>query len=195
MAPTRNAVLLSGGSHKGHNGGASLDILPVRVSSGGVEVLAYALLDRGSSMSFSEQVLIDELGLKGQGSTVKTFEPCLFSPSSSIKKILTTKCPEPLKSASFSLDVKPLDSDGEFRICNVVLIDQIPFDPDNRNVISNCSDLKHLRDVTLPEVKSALVPLLIGNDNYLVQFPSKLEFLKISHRQVLLRSRLRLVEA
>ena len=160
VAPTRNAVLLSGDSRGGHNGGASLDILPVRVSSGNVEVLTYALLDPGSSMSFCEQVLIDELGLKGQGLTVETF-----------METLTTKCPEPLKSASFSLNVKPLDSDGEFKICNVVLIDQIPVDPDSRNVISDCGDFRHLRDVTLPEVEGASVTLLIGNDNYLVQFP------------------------
>ena len=160
MVPVRNAVLLNGDSLRGLKGGASLDILPVRVSNGDEEVLTYALLDPGSSMSFCEQVLINQLGIKDQGSVVETF-----------METLTTKRPEPLKSVCFSVDVKPVDSNGGIKISNVVMIDHIPVNPLCRNVIPNLDEFEHLRDVTLPEIKGASVTLLIGNDNYLAHFP------------------------
>ena len=103
MVPVRNAVLLNGDLLRGLKGGASLDILPVRVSNGDEEVLTYALLDPGPSMSFCEQVLINQLGIKDEGSVVETF-----------METLTTKRPEPLKSVYFSVDVKPVDSNGLF---------------------------------------------------------------------------------
>ena len=160
VTPAHNTVMLSWDSGKGVRDGASLDILPVRVSNGDVEVLTYALLDPGSSMSFCERDLIDELGIKEKGSVVETF-----------METLTTKRPERLNSVSFSLTVKPLDSNGEMKLTNVVMIDQIPVDPSHRNVMSNLEDFEHLGDVTLPEVRGATVTLLIGNDNYLAQFP------------------------
>ena len=40
-----------------------LDIVPVRVSSGNTEILTYAMLNTGSSVSFCESRLTDRLGL------------------------------------------------------------------------------------------------------------------------------------
>ena len=98
-------------------------ILPVKFNIDDVEVLTYALLDPVPLM-FCERVLIDELGIKEKTSVVETFT-----------EALTTKQPELLKSISF-LNVKPLDSNGEMKLNEVVMIDQILVDPSNRNVIS-----------------------------------------------------------
>ena len=57
-----NTVRVVGAANR-PQGGAALDILPVSISGGDVEVVTYALLDPGSSMSFCESVLIDELRL------------------------------------------------------------------------------------------------------------------------------------
>ena len=159
VVPVRNAVLLNGDSLRGLKDGASLDILPVRLSNGDVEVLAYSQLDPESSISFCEQVLIDELGIKHGGSEVETF-----------METLTTRRPEPLKSVCFSVDAKLLDSNGGIKLNNV-MIDQIPVDPLNRNMIGNLDEFENFLHVTLPEVEGASVTLLIGNDNNLAHFP------------------------
>ena len=154
-----NTVRVAGAANR-PQGGAALDILPVRVSGGDVEVVTYALLDPGSSMSFCESALIDELRLKGRGNAVET-----------LLETLTTKRPELLKSETFSLDVQALDGNHQLKITNVVMIDQIPVTPDNRNVSDDLGQLEYLRGVTLPEIDGATVTLLIGNDNYLAHFP------------------------
>ena len=137
-----------------------LDIVPVRVSNGGVDVLTYALLDPGSSVSFCERVLIEKLGLCGDGNMVET---CV--------ETLTTEKPERLKSESFSLRVKSLDDTNAFCLDKVILIDQIPVGPDRRNLCDDIDGFEHLEGVTLPQIDKATVTLLIGNDNYLAQFP------------------------
>ena len=129
-----------------------LDIVPVCLSSGGVDVLTYALLDPGSSVSFCESRLIDKLGLCGDGNEVVT---CV--------ETLTTKKPEQLRSESFSLQMESLDGTNAFCLANVIRIDHVPVSPDCRNFCDDIDELEHLEGAT--------VTLLIGNDNYLAQFP------------------------
>ena len=50
--------------HVGKASSAYLDVLPVRVCHGGKEVLTYALLDPGSSMTFCKPVLVEKLVLR-----------------------------------------------------------------------------------------------------------------------------------
>ena len=157
-APVCSAT--SRGLSVGHAPNACLDILPVRVCCDGREVLTYALLDPGSSMTFCEPVLIKRLGLKGKGSTCETSV-----------ETLTTKRPECLKSECYSISVKPLDGSNEFEIKNVVVVEQIPVTVECRNMRYDLERFDHLRDVKLPHVHNATVTLLIGNDNYLAQFP------------------------
>ena len=126
-----------GGAASRPRGGAALDILPVRVSGGDVEVMTYALLDPGSSMSFCESAFINELGLRGSGNVAET-----------LLETLTTEQPKLLKSEAFSLDVKPLDSSHQLKISNVVMIDKIPVSPANRNVAHDLDQFEHLRGVT-----------------------------------------------
>ena len=90
-----------------------LDIVPVRVSSGGVDVLTYALLNPGSSMSFCELGLIEKLCLSCNECVVETSV-----------ETLTTDKPEHLSSESFSFHVQSLDCTNVFRLASVVLIDQ-----------------------------------------------------------------------
>ena len=128
--------------------------------SGGVDVLTYALLNPGSSVSFCESRLIDKLGLCGDRNEVVF---CV--------ETLTAKKPEQLKSESFSLQVKFLDGANAFCLANVIRIDQIPVCLDRRNFCNDIDELEHLEGVTLPRIDKATVTLLIGNDNYLAQLP------------------------
>ena len=139
---------------------AYLDILPVRVCHGGKEVLTYALLDPGSLMTFCEPVLVEELGLTGKRSMCET----------SVKTLIT-KQPERFKSKCYSMSVKPLDAEREFELGNVVVVKQIPVTASCRNVRNDLKKIDHLKNVTLPEISNAAVTLLIGNGNYLAQFP------------------------
>ena len=140
---------------------ACLDIVPVCVSFGDAEILTYALLDTGSSVSFCETRLIDRLGLSSQqGRVVETYV-----------ETLTTAQPKRLKTESFSLVVKSLDSCEKFNLTNVLRIDHIPVSPDSRNMLDNLDEYEHLRGVTLPRIENATVTLLIGNDNCLAHFP------------------------
>ena len=142
------------------------DIVPVRVSFGDAEILTYALLDNASSVSFCESRLTDRLGLSShQGKAVKTYV-----------ETLTTDRPKPLKTESFSLIVKSLDSNEEFSLTNALKIDDIPVSPASRNTQDNLDDYEHLREVSLPHIENATVTLLIGNDNCLAHFPLKTRF-------------------
>ena len=77
-----------------------LDIVPVRVSNAGLNVLTHALLDqRSSCMSFSE------LDLSGMAYVVETSA-----------ETLTTDKPEYLSSESFSFHVLSLDGIDVFHL-------------------------------------------------------------------------------
>ena len=69
------------------------------------------------------------------------------------------------------MSVKPLAAEREFELGNVVVVKQIPVTASCRNVRNDLKRFDHLKDVTLPEIPNATVTLLIGNDNYLAQFP------------------------
>ena len=71
-APVCSATSRDFGMHVDKAPSAYLDILPVRVCHGNKEVLTYALLDPGSSMTFCETVLVEKLGLRGKGSMCET---------------------------------------------------------------------------------------------------------------------------
>ena len=79
-----------------------------------------------------------------------------------------------MKTESFSIRVKSLDSNEEFSLTNVLKIDHIPVTLINRNMLDNLDDYEHLRGVSLPQIEDATVTLLIGNDqgwkNYLFCF-------------------------
>ena len=93
------------GSTEGQH--ACLDVVPVCVSFGDAEILTYALLDTGSSVSFCETRLIDRLGLSSQrGRVVETYV-----------ETLTTVQPKRLRIESFYLT-------------NVLRIDHIPVSPE-----------------------------------------------------------------
>ena len=77
------------------------------------------------------------------------------------------------KSKCYSTFVKPLDTEREFELGNVVVVKQIPVTASCRNVRNDLKRFDHLKDVMLPEIPNATVTLLIGNDNYLAQFPLK----------------------
>ena len=51
------------------------------------------------------------------------------------------------------------------------MIDQIPVTPNDRNVANDLGQLEHLHGATLPEIDDATETFLIGNDNYLADFP------------------------
>ena len=159
-APVCSATSREFGMHVDKTFSAYLDILPVRVCHGGKEVLTYALLDPGSSMTFCEPVLVEKLGLRGKGSMCETSV-----------ETLTTKHPERLKSKCYSMSIKPLNAEREFELGNVVVVKQIPVTASCRNVRNDLKGFDHLKDVTLPEIPNATVTLLIGNDNYRAQFP------------------------
>ena len=141
---------------------ACLDILPVRVYHGGNEVLTYALLDPGVSMTFCEPVLVENLRLKGKDFTVRMCETSV--------KTHTTKQPERLKSKCYSMSVKPLDAEREFELGNVVVVKQIPVTASCRNAQNDLKRFDHLKNVTLPQIPNVTITLLIDNNNYLAQF-------------------------
>ena len=111
-------------------------------------------------MTFCEPVLVEKLGLRGKGSMCKT----------SVETLTTTQ-PERLKSKCYFMPVKPLDAECKIELGNVVVVKKIPFTTSCRNVRNDLKKFDHLKDVTLPKIPNATVMLLIGNDNYLVQFP------------------------
>ena len=86
---------------------------------------------------------------------------------------LITDYPKQLNWASLSFDVKFVDGTSEFKLANVVLMDNIPVSPEHQNVRCNVDSFQHLRGVTLPHIDQASVTLLISNDHYLAQFPLK----------------------
>ena len=132
-----------------------LDILPVRVRCNGVEVLTYALLDCGSSLSICSRRLINALNAIESGTPTKTS-----------LETLTTDTP-----TSFDFDVLPLNDKGKFKMSKVTMIDFIPVNLSNRNVVKRLDKFDHLHDVDLPAVNGGTVTLLIGNDNALLHFP------------------------
>ena len=140
--------------------GIFLDILPVRVRSGNVEVLTYALLDSGSSLSFCGRKLIDALNVHEAGTPIKASV-----------ETLTTKLPERFHTKVFDFDVLPLSGTSKFKISKVMMIDSIPVSLSSRNVGKCVDKFPHLLDVELPVVNNATVTSLIGNDNALLHFP------------------------
>ena len=140
--------------------GSFLDILPVRVRSGNVEVLTYALLDSGSSLSFCGRKLIDVLNVYEAGTPIKAS-----------LETLTTKLPERFHTKVFDFDVLPLSGTSKFKMSKVMMIDSIPVSLSSRNVGKCVEKFPHLLDVELPVVNNATVTLLIGNDNALLHFP------------------------
>ena len=128
-----------------------LDIVPMRVSSGDVDVLTYALLDSGSSVSFYELDLVEKLGLSGNECVVKTSVETLTTDKPEHLNLesftLTTDKPEHLNLESFSFHVQSLNGTNVFRLASVVLVDQIPVSPDRRNLCDNMNDFEHLRGV------------------------------------------------
>ena len=103
--------------------GSFLDILPVRVRSGNVEVLTYALLDSGSSLSFCGRELIDVLNVHEVGTPIKAS-----------LETLTTKHPERFQIKIFDLDVLPLSGTSKFKMSKVIMIDSILVSLSSRNV-------------------------------------------------------------
>ena len=140
--------------------GSFLDILPVRVRSGNVEVLTYALLDSGSFLSFCRRKLIDVLNVYKVGIPIKAS-----------LETLTTEHPERFHTKVFDLDVLPLSGTNKFKMSKVMMIDSIPVSLYSRNVGKCVDKFPHLLDVELPVVNNTTGTLLIGNDNALLHFP------------------------
>ena len=136
------------------------DILPVRVRCENVEVLTYALLDSGSSLSFCGKRLVDALGANNSG-----------TPTKASLETLTTKGPKKFDTKEFNFDVLPLNGSSKFKMSKVTMIDKIPVNLASRNVCKRLDLFEHLRGVELPVVDNATVTLLIGNDNAMLQFP------------------------
>ena len=137
-----------------------LDILPVRVRCNGVEVLTYALLDSGSSLSFCSRCLINALNAIESGTPTKTS-----------LETLTTDTPTSFDTSCFDFDVLPLNDKGKFKMSKVTMIDSIPVNLSSRNVVKRLDKFDHLQGVDLPAVNGGTVTLLIGNDNALLHFP------------------------
>ena len=136
---------------------ACLDIVPVRIQAGNSEVVTYALLDPGSSMSFCSRVLVDSLKVNDAGLQMEA----------SIET-MTTACPTTLSTVSFDFKLRGLDSDKYFDLKDVAMVDRIPVSPKSRNCPTDLSTFDHLKGVELSQIENGnpSVSLLIGNDNY-----------------------------
>ena len=137
-----------------------LDIVPVRVRCDNVEVLTYALLDSGSSLSFCSSKLIDVLGVNENG-----------IPTKAQLETLTTEGPKSVDTKVFDLEVLSLNGSNKFKLSKVMLVERIPVNLECRNVGRNLSKHEHLQGVELPVIKGATVTLLIGCDHALLHFP------------------------
>ena len=115
--------------------GAYLDIVPIKVVSNDDAVEMYALLDSGSDKTFCEKQLMEELGLTGCGVPQKI----------SIQTINGNT--ETLASMTLFLNVSALDHDNAMTLTEVIVVDEIPVEP---NHVPNDHDLcaqAHLHDV------------------------------------------------
>ena len=87
------------------------DIVPVRVSCDTVEVLTYAQLDSGSSLSFYSSKLIDVLGVDESG-----------IPTKAQLETLTTEGPKNVDTSVFDLEVLSLNNSSKFKWSKVMLV-------------------------------------------------------------------------
>ena len=136
-----------------------LDIVPVRVRCDNVEVLTYALLDSGSSLSFSSSKLIDVVGVHESG-----------IPTTTQLETLTTEGPKSVDTKVFDLEVLSLNGSNKFKLSKVMLVERIPVNLECRNVGGNLSKHEHVQGVELPAIEGATLTLLIGCDHASLHF-------------------------
>ncbi|XP_078495525.1 uncharacterized protein LOC144750934 [Ciona intestinalis] len=126
-----------------------LNVVPVKVRFKDRELNTYAFLDQGSTTTFCEQSLVDELNATG------TPRRLTLQTLTSAKSLDTT---------SLTLSVRSLDGGEWMQLPSVVAVDTIPIKP---NIVPSSRLMRrhnYLRDVELRHVKNGTVKILIGAD-------------------------------
>ena len=137
-----------------------LNVVPLNVICGEIEMATYAFLDQGSTTTLCERSLANLLQVHGT--------PIRLN-------VDTLTSSKTLDTISFALDVEPLDRSGDpIHIADVVAVDKIPIQPNNTldptllkksNVVKETQLLKkhkYLRDFEMPRIENGTVQLLIG---------------------------------
>ena len=129
-----------------------LCVVPVKVTYGNKTLCTYAFLDQGSTNSFIEKSLIQQLGIEGHKENLE------------LKTI--TGVAHNYESMSCDITVSNLDDDVSFSLSNVFSIENIPVKPNDLSVTvdEKMRSSPHLHDVQLNSLSHSSVGLLIGAD-------------------------------
>jgi hypothetical protein len=122
----------------------------VRAPESDRHVVVHALLDSGSTNTFSTRHLANQLGLKGEEQSLR----------------LTTldRQDSEVKTTAINLEIASLDNDTFFPLDNVFTRDMIPIKEDNIAVVQDLREWSHLSDLDTPSAITEVM-LLIGQDN------------------------------
>ena len=140
---TTSAVICSQVSN-----GVYLCVVPVRVKHEGREALTYAFLDQGSSQSFCDKKLIEELKISRslEDITLQT----LTNPACNYQGL------------TCSLTVSSLHGTNSITLQKVVSIADKPVKPNAIPAKNKLNVLSHLKDILFASAKGATVTLLVG---------------------------------
>ncbi|CAH8599139.1 unnamed protein product [Schistosoma guineensis] len=126
-----------------------LGIVPVRLYGPKGCLETYALLDSGSDTSLVCEELINQLGIKGKETSIRV---------ATVNGTTNCDCLE------VYLEVFSLDERGSVRINKVYTTKKLPIDHATPLTELQLKRWKHLKDITLPKLKSNYVGILIGCD-------------------------------
>ena len=126
-----------------------LCIVPVRVRYGNEELHAYAFLDQGSTHTFCDKAFAEKLQVSKQ-------------PEQLHMQTLTGT--QQLEGFTCALKILPLDSDEEYSLTSVFVLDDIPIRPNLVPAKGKLQEMPHLKDIEFPQIKADKVTLLIGAD-------------------------------
>ena len=115
-----------------------LDIVPVKVTNGSIDIQTYALLDSDSGTSFCERHLAESLGLKLNNSFTLSIQT------------MTSCNPTKIESSAVSLNLSSLNNRFKMNLNEVVVVGTIPVAPKAAPEPSRLSCLSHLCDVSFP---------------------------------------------
>ena len=143
-------------------GKVALPVVPVKVKRPGESsdfVITYALLDTGSTQSFCSEVLTKRLGVLGKHDTMR----------------LTTldKHNTLLDTFVVNLEIADINDENIVVMSNVLTRPELHVSTDCLVTQEELSKWSHLSDISLPNVDTREVHLLIGQDNPSVMLPKE----------------------
>ncbi|XP_063962490.1 uncharacterized protein LOC135155922 [Lytechinus pictus] len=127
-----------------------LRIIPVKVRNHGREIETWALLDGGSDVSLCDKRLAQKLGIKGDK---KRFNLSTINQEN-----------KEMSGTEIQLSVSGIQETEHIDLEGVWTVEKLPISADSIPRPTDTERWSHLRDITIPQIDSNEVMLLIGGD-------------------------------